>query len=138
MALLVRPACPEGCPDVLASVPDPLMDFSHPYFTKAWKLSYLKTCLTPIHILGATSDIRATLPEGLDTWCKDHIKTTRDVADPKRRLLQFDVQEICDNFETGMMKALKDISKNHKKSTSTRAPAAEPSLFISEKPKGAN
>ncbi|KAF3581222.1 hypothetical protein DY000_02029953 [Brassica cretica] len=36
----------------------------------------------------------------------------------------------------GMMKALKDISKSHKKSTSTRAPVAEPSLFISEKPKG--
>ena len=35
MALLVRPACPEGCPDVLASVPNPLMDFSHQYFTKA-------------------------------------------------------------------------------------------------------
>ncbi|KAG2282650.1 hypothetical protein Bca52824_053870 [Brassica carinata] len=35
MALLVRPACSEGCPDVLASVPDPLMDFSHPYYTKA-------------------------------------------------------------------------------------------------------
>ncbi|KAF3561077.1 hypothetical protein DY000_02015360 [Brassica cretica] len=34
-----------------------------------------------------------------------------------------------------MMKALKDISKNHKKSTSTRAPVAEPSLFINEKPK---
>uniref|UniRef100_A0A0D3CFC2 Uncharacterized protein n=1 Tax=Brassica oleracea var. oleracea TaxID=109376 RepID=A0A0D3CFC2_BRAOL len=55
---------------------------------------------------------------------------TRDVADPKRRLLQFDVQEICDNFEKGMMKALKDISKSHKKSTSTRAPVAEPSFFI--------
>ncbi|KAF2555627.1 hypothetical protein F2Q68_00015127 [Brassica cretica] len=54
----------------------------------------------------------------------------RDVADPKRRLLQFDVQEICDNFEKGMMKALKDISKSHKKSTSTRAPVAEPSFFI--------
>ncbi|KAF3564490.1 hypothetical protein DY000_02014326 [Brassica cretica] len=51
MALLVRYACPEGCPDVLASVPDPLIDFSHPYFTKAWKLSCLKTCLTPVHIL---------------------------------------------------------------------------------------
>ncbi|WZZ70000.1 hypothetical protein YC2023_081370 [Brassica napus] len=63
-------------------------------------------------------------------------KMTRDVADPKRRLLQFDVQEICDNFEKGIMKALKDISKSHKKSTSTRAPVAEPSLFISEKPKG--
>ena len=34
------------------------------------------------------------------------------------------------------MKALKDISKSHKKSTSTRASVAEPSLFISEKPKG--
>ncbi|WZZ34928.1 hypothetical protein YC2023_018329 [Brassica napus] len=51
MALLVRPACPEGCPDGLASVPDPLMDFSHPYFTKEWKLRCLKTCLTPVHIL---------------------------------------------------------------------------------------
>ncbi|WZZ70247.1 hypothetical protein YC2023_081617 [Brassica napus] len=51
MALLVRPACPKGSPAVLASVPDPLMDFSHPYFTKAWKLNCLKTCLTPVHIL---------------------------------------------------------------------------------------
>ncbi|WZZ70248.1 hypothetical protein YC2023_081618 [Brassica napus] len=51
MALLVRHACPEGCPDVLASVPNPLMDLSHPYFTKAWKLSCLKTCLTPVYIL---------------------------------------------------------------------------------------
>ncbi|WZZ71266.1 hypothetical protein YC2023_082636 [Brassica napus] len=63
-------------------------------------------------------------------------KSTRDVADPKRRLLQFDVQEFCDNFEKGMMKVLKDISKNQKKSTSTRAPVAEPSLFISKKSKG--
>ncbi|KAF3486824.1 hypothetical protein F2Q69_00052635 [Brassica cretica] len=38
MALLVRPACPEGCSHVLASVPDPLMDFSLLYFTKALKL----------------------------------------------------------------------------------------------------
>ena len=51
MALLVRPACPEGGPDVLASVPDPLMDFCHPYFNKTWKLGCLKTCLTPVHIL---------------------------------------------------------------------------------------
>ncbi|KAF3544410.1 hypothetical protein DY000_02007153 [Brassica cretica] len=51
MALLVHPACPEGCHDVLASVPDPLMNFSHSYFTKAWKLSCLKTCLTLVHIL---------------------------------------------------------------------------------------
>ncbi|KAJ4906677.1 Uncharacterized protein Rs2_10335 [Raphanus sativus] len=32
-----------------------------------------------------------------------------------------------------MMKALKDVSKSHKKSTSTRKPVAEPSLFISVK-----
>nr|VDD36090.1 unnamed protein product [Brassica oleracea] len=74
-----------------------------------------------------------SVQERLDIRCKDHIKTTRDVADPKRRLLQFDVQEFCDNFEKGMMKALKEISKNQKKSTSTRAPVAEPSLFISKK-----
>ncbi|WZY87135.1 hypothetical protein YC2023_033519 [Brassica napus] len=77
-----------------------------------------------------------SVQERLDIRCKDHIKTTRDVSDPKRRLLQIDAQEICDNFEKGMMKALKDISKSHKKSTSTGAPVAEPSLFISEKPKG--
>ncbi|WZZ49879.1 hypothetical protein YC2023_049986 [Brassica napus] len=68
--------------------------------------------------------------------CKEQIKTTRDVADFKRRLLQFDVQKFGDNFEKGMMKALKDISKNQKKSTSTRAPVAESSLFISKKSKG--
>ncbi|KAG5397950.1 hypothetical protein IGI04_019764 [Brassica rapa subsp. trilocularis] len=60
-------------------------------------------------------------------------KSSQGEADPKRRFLQFDVQEICDNFEKGMMKALKDISKSPKKSTSTRAPVAEPSLFISKK-----
>ncbi|WZZ53809.1 hypothetical protein YC2023_053916 [Brassica napus] len=76
-----------------------------------------------------------SVQEQLDIRCKDHIKTTRDVADPKRRLLQFDVQGICDNFEKGMMKALKYIRKSHKKSTSARAPIAEPSLIISEKPK---
>ncbi|WZY77783.1 hypothetical protein YC2023_024167 [Brassica napus] len=76
------------------------------------------------------------MQERLDIRCKDHIKTTRDVADSKRRLLQFDVQEFCDNFEKEMMKALKDISKNQKKSTSTRAPVAEASLFISKKSKG--
>ncbi|KAF2590837.1 hypothetical protein F2Q70_00038089 [Brassica cretica] len=35
-----------------------------------------------------------------------------------------------------MMKAPKDVSKIHMKSTSTRAPVAEPSLFISKKAKG--
>ncbi|KAF2600378.1 hypothetical protein F2Q68_00010219 [Brassica cretica] len=56
-----------------------------------------------------------SVQERLDIRCKDHIKTTKDVADPKRRLLQFDVKEISDNFEKGMMKALKEISKSHKK-----------------------
>ncbi|KAJ4881905.1 hypothetical protein Rs2_38960 [Raphanus sativus] len=68
--------------------------------------------------------------------CREHSRPSRDVADPKRRLLQFDVQEFCSNFEKGMMKALKDINQVHRKSISTRAPVAEPSLFISEKPKG--
>ncbi|WZY86218.1 hypothetical protein YC2023_032602 [Brassica napus] len=68
--------------------------------------------------------------------CNEPFKTSQGEADPKRRFLQFDVQEICDNFEKGMMKALKDISKIHMKSTSTRAPVAEPSLFISKKSKG--
>ncbi|KAJ4871693.1 Uncharacterized protein Rs2_46660 [Raphanus sativus] len=35
-----------------------------------------------------------------------------------------------------MMQALEDVSKSHKKSTSTRAHVAEPSLFISEKTQG--
>ena len=51
IALLVHPACPEGCTEVLALVSEPLMDFYLSYFTKAWKLSCLKTCLTPVHIL---------------------------------------------------------------------------------------
>ncbi|KAF2601270.1 hypothetical protein F2Q70_00027959 [Brassica cretica] len=68
--------------------------------------------------------------------CKEQFKTSKGEADPKRRFLQFDVQEICDNFEKEMMNILKDVSKIHKKSTSTRAPVAEPSLFICEKPKG--
>lgn len=71
-----------------------------------------------------------SVQEKPNQWCKKKVK---DVADPKRRSFQFDVQEICDNFEKGMMQALKDVSKSHKKSTSTRAPVAEPSLFISEK-----
>ncbi|KAF2544202.1 hypothetical protein F2Q68_00031584 [Brassica cretica] len=50
----------------------------------------------------------------------------------KRYTLRFDVQEFCDNFEKEMLKALKDVSQIHKKITSTRAPVAEPSLFISE------
>ncbi|WZZ08229.1 hypothetical protein YC2023_094150 [Brassica napus] len=68
--------------------------------------------------------------------CNEPFKSSQGEADPKRRFDQFDVQEICDNFEKGMMKALKDISKSHKKSTFTRAPVVEPSLFISKKSKG--
>ncbi|KAG5384241.1 hypothetical protein IGI04_035711 [Brassica rapa subsp. trilocularis] len=63
-------------------------------------------------------------------------KTSQGEADPKRRFLQFDVQDICDNFEKEMMKALKDVSKIHMKSTSTRAHVAKSSLFISKKAKG--
>ncbi|XP_033139033.1 uncharacterized protein LOC117129918 [Brassica rapa] len=63
-------------------------------------------------------------------------KTTRDVADPKRQPFQIDVQQICDNLVKGVDKALKDFSKSQKKSTSTRAPVAEPSLFISKKAQG--
>ncbi|KAF2606372.1 hypothetical protein F2Q68_00044111 [Brassica cretica] len=67
--------------------------------------------------------------------CREQSRPSRDVADQRRHFLQFDVQEICDNFEKEMMKIFKDVSKIHKKSTSTRAHATEPSLFISEKPK---
>ncbi|KAG5374298.1 hypothetical protein IGI04_042387, partial [Brassica rapa subsp. trilocularis] len=57
-------------------------------------------------------------------------------SDPRRRLLQFDVQQFCDNFVKGVDKALKDVSKSQKKSTSTRAPVAEPSFSISKKTQG--
>ncbi|WZZ21667.1 hypothetical protein YC2023_123054 [Brassica napus] len=63
-------------------------------------------------------------------------KTTRDVGDPKRKPFQIDVQQICDNLVKGVDKALKDFRKSQKKSTSTRAPVAEPSLFISKKAQG--
>ncbi|KAF2601106.1 hypothetical protein F2Q70_00026706 [Brassica cretica] len=49
---------------------------------------------------------------------------------------QFDVQEFCDNIVEGMMEALKDVSKSHKKSTTTCAPVAESPIFISESSKG--
>ncbi|WZZ77458.1 hypothetical protein YC2023_098030 [Brassica napus] len=42
MALLVCPACPEGCTEVLASVSDPMMDFYLSYFTKTWILELSK------------------------------------------------------------------------------------------------
>ncbi|KAF2617204.1 hypothetical protein F2Q68_00038464 [Brassica cretica] len=42
MALLVRPTCPEGCTEVLASVSSPMMDFCLSYFTKALILELSK------------------------------------------------------------------------------------------------
>ncbi|KAF3593339.1 hypothetical protein DY000_02021181 [Brassica cretica] len=47
--------------------------------------------------------------------CKEQFKSSRDEADQKKRFLQFDVQEFCDNFEKEMMKALRDVSKIQKK-----------------------
>ncbi|XP_033138949.1 uncharacterized protein LOC117129822 isoform X2 [Brassica rapa] len=69
-------------------------------------------------------------------WSKEHVNTSKDVADPKMQPFQFDVQGFCDNFVKGVDKALKDIRKSPKKSISTRAPVAEPSLFISLKTQG--
>uniref|UniRef100_A0A0D3D6F8 Uncharacterized protein n=1 Tax=Brassica oleracea var. oleracea TaxID=109376 RepID=A0A0D3D6F8_BRAOL len=56
-------------------------------------------------------------------------------ADQRRLFSQFEVREFCDNLVEGVVKALKDASKIQKKSTTTRAPVAKPSLFIREKPK---
>ena len=68
--------------------------------------------------------------------CNEPFKSSQGEADPKRCLLQFDVQEFCDNFVEEVVKTLKDVNQTHKKSISTRAPVAEPSLFISKKSKG--
>ena len=57
-------------------------------------------------------------------------------ADQRMLFSQFEVREFCDNLVERVVKALKDTSKIQKKSTTTRAPVAEPSLFISEKFKG--
>ncbi|KAF3484479.1 hypothetical protein F2Q69_00052649 [Brassica cretica] len=56
-------------------------------------------------------------------------------ADQRRLFSQFEVREFCDNLVEGVVKALKDVSKIQKKSTTTRAPVARPSLFINEKSK---
>uniref|UniRef100_M4FAP1 Uncharacterized protein n=1 Tax=Brassica campestris TaxID=3711 RepID=M4FAP1_BRACM len=56
-------------------------------------------------------------------------------ADQRWRFSQFEVREFCDNLVEGMVKALKDVSKIQKKSTTTRAPVAKPSLFINERSK---
>uniref|UniRef100_A0A0D3DQS0 Protein kinase domain-containing protein n=1 Tax=Brassica oleracea var. oleracea TaxID=109376 RepID=A0A0D3DQS0_BRAOL len=66
-------------------------------------------------------------------WSKEHINTSKGESGPKRQSFQFDVQQFCDNFVKGVDKALKDVSKSQKKSTSTRAPVAEPSSSISKK-----
>uniref|UniRef100_M4FER8 Uncharacterized protein n=1 Tax=Brassica campestris TaxID=3711 RepID=M4FER8_BRACM len=68
--------------------------------------------------------------------CNEPFKSSQGEADPKRRLLQFDVQEFCDNFVEEVVKTLKDVNQTNKKSTSTRAPVDEQSLFISKKSKG--
>ncbi|KAF2562737.1 hypothetical protein F2Q70_00016793 [Brassica cretica] len=57
-------------------------------------------------------------------------------AEQRRLFNQFEVRKFCDNLVEGVVKALKDVSKIHKKSTSTLAPVTEPSIFISEEPKG--
>ncbi|WZZ15681.1 hypothetical protein YC2023_108770 [Brassica napus] len=77
-----------------------------------------------------------SVQEKPNRWSNEHVNTSKGESDPRRRLLQFDVQQFCDNFVKGVDKALKDVSKSQKKSTSTRAPVAEPSLFISKKAQG--
>nr|VDD37281.1 unnamed protein product [Brassica oleracea] len=67
--------------------------------------------------------------------CKEQFKTSRDEAVQRRLFSQFEIQEFCDNLVEVVVKTLKDVRKSHKKSTTTRAPVAEPSLFINEKPK---
>ncbi|CAG7863059.1 unnamed protein product [Brassica rapa] len=83
-----------------------------------------------------TFDEFVDVQEKPNRWSKEHVNTSKGESDPRRRLLQFDVQQFCDNFVKGVDKALKDVSKSQKKSTSTRAPVAEPSLFISKKAQG--
>ncbi|WZZ15488.1 hypothetical protein YC2023_108577 [Brassica napus] len=83
-----------------------------------------------------TFDEFVDVQEKPNRWSKEHVNTSKGESDPRRRLLQFDVQQFCDNFVKGVDKALKDVRKSQKKSTSTRAPVAEPSLFISKKAQG--
>ncbi|WZZ15882.1 hypothetical protein YC2023_108971 [Brassica napus] len=77
-----------------------------------------------------------SVQEKPNRWSKEHVNTSKGESDPRRRLLQFDVQQFCDNFVKGVDKALKDVSKSQKKSTFTRAPVAEPSFSISKKTQG--
>ncbi|KAF2584298.1 hypothetical protein F2Q70_00035776 [Brassica cretica] len=79
-------------------------------------------------------------PRIVDPGKDDVIMAETDVkmfeADQRGLFSQFEVREFCNNLVEGVVKALKDVSKIQKKSTTTRAPVAEPSLIISEKPKG--
>ncbi|KAG5375373.1 hypothetical protein IGI04_039969 [Brassica rapa subsp. trilocularis] len=77
-----------------------------------------------------------SVQEKPNRWSNEHVNTSKGESDPRRRLLQFDVQQFCDNFVKGVDKALKDVRKSQKKSTSTRAPVAEPSFSISKKTEG--
>ncbi|KAF2555625.1 hypothetical protein F2Q68_00015125 [Brassica cretica] len=64
------------------ATPQPLCDLSF-HQISSWS-SYLFQIRSSDPFKAYQSGIRATLPERLAIRCKDHIKTTRDVADPKR------------------------------------------------------
>ncbi|WZZ34547.1 hypothetical protein YC2023_017948 [Brassica napus] len=77
------------------------------------------------------------LPRETLVWERLPLKSVKMFeADQRRLFSQFEVREFCENLVEGVVKALKDVSKIQKKSTTTRAPVAKPSLFINEKPKG--
>ncbi|KAF3602320.1 hypothetical protein F2Q69_00035298 [Brassica cretica] len=78
----------------------------------------------------------AGLAAGRNGHCSAQRKVKMFEADQRGLFSQFEVREFCNNLVEGVVKALKDVSKIQKKSTTTRAPVAEPSLIISEKPKG--
>ncbi|WZZ88015.1 hypothetical protein YC2023_116594 [Brassica napus] len=60
------------------------------------------------------------------------IFSSREFRPPEK----LEIANLLSDEPTGVDKALKDVSKSQKKSTPTRAPVAEPSIFISGKPKG--
>ncbi|KAG5396865.1 hypothetical protein IGI04_018679 [Brassica rapa subsp. trilocularis] len=161
-ALLVSTACPEGCPDVLASGPSSgikatysdylylltfcvenfqvkmfgLLKRSSNEYSQHQAISR-SSCQNSLNVFDefVTVHERLTIrrPHKMpNRRCKEQFKSSKGEADQKRRFFQFDVQEFCDNFENEMMNVLKEVSKIHKKSTFTRAPVAEPSIFISE------
>ena len=89
-----------------------------------------------LHLTLNYFDECVSVEEKPNRWSNEHVNTSKGESDPRRRLLQFDVQQFCDNFVKGVDKALKDVSKSQKKSTSTRAQVAEPSFSISKKTQG--